>query len=377
MKPALRAGIPDFNIPALEPFTVPRLKVNRTAPNLRIKATIKQAIAYGASNFKVEKLRINLNNKYVAEIKLFFPELYVTTDYDIRGSRILALDLSGKGKLRGNFTRSSICHYSDPNVALCIQRVAEQARHLLAQGVPSLNIQPLEPLKIPSIRLRQHNMPKKGFKYDAWLSDVMLKGITNYTFNNLDDPNVALCIQRVAEQARHLLAQGVPSLNIQPLEPLKIPSIRLRQHNMPKKGFKYDAWLSDVMLKGITNYTFNNLDVYPEELKVTANISLPQLHMHGMCTAGLEALGARVHKRMLIRDATVKLRCTGAVKADLMEAHSTTGEMEMITDHIVSMHSSDIAKEVQPAVETALAMVLEDIANKFLKHIPSEMVFAN
>lgn len=50
---------------------------------------------------------------------------------------------------------------------------------------------------------------------------------------------------------------------------------------------------------------------------------------------------------------------------------------EMITDHIVKMHSSDLAKEVQPAVETALAMVLEDIANKFLKHIPSEMVFPN
>lgn len=49
----------------------------------------------------------------------------------------------------------------------------------------------------------------------------------------------------------------------------------------------------------------------------------------GMCTAALEALGARVHKRMVIRDATVKLRCTGPVKADLMEAHSTTGEMGM------------------------------------------------
>lgn len=88
--------------------------------------------------------------------------------------------------LMSDLARTSICHYSDPNVALCIQRVAEQARHLLAQGVPSLNIQPLEPLRIPSIRLRQHHMPKKGFKYDAWLSDVMLKGITNYTFNNLE-----------------------------------------------------------------------------------------------------------------------------------------------------------------------------------------------
>ena len=49
----------------------------------------------------------------------------------------------------------------------------------------------------------------------------------------------------------------------------------------------------------------------------------------------------------------------------------------MITDHIVHMHASELAKEVQPAVETALGMVLEDIANKFLKHIPTNMVFPN
>ncbi|CAB3220998.1 unnamed protein product [Arctia plantaginis] len=227
------------------------------------------------------------------------------------------------------------------------------------------------------------------------------KTFTEKSACHYSDPNVAACIQRIAEQARHLLVQGVPSLNIQPLEPLKIPSIRLRQHNMPKNVFKYDAWFSDVTLEGLTNYTFNKLDVYPEEMKVTANISIPHLLMVGEymvlgkfqmlpvestgkmlanfteCTAALEALGARVHKRMIIRDATVHLRCTGPLKADLMEAHSTTGEMEMITNHIASMHSADIAKEVQPAVETALAMVLEDIANKFLKYIPPDMVFAN
>lgn len=41
------------------------------------------------------------------------------------------------------------------------------------------------------------------------------------------------------------------------------------------------------------------------------------------------------------------------------------------------MHTTELAKEVQPAVETALAMVLEDIANKFLKHITPNMVFPN
>ncbi|KAJ8733811.1 hypothetical protein PYW07_014362 [Mythimna separata] len=227
-------------------------------------------------------------------------------------------------------------------------------------------------------------------------SSDITKSICHYT-----DPNIADCIQRVAEQARHILAQGVPSLNIQPLEPLRIPSIRLRQHNMPQNSFKYDAWLSDLALEGLTNYTFNKLDVYPEDLKVTANISLPHLMMSGdyvvlgdfqmlpvestgkmaanftQCTAALEALGAKVHKRMVIRDATVHLRCTGPLQASLMEAHSTTGDMEKITDHIARMHSTDIAREVQPAVETALGMVLEDIANKFLKHIPQDMIFPN
>lgn len=57
MKPYLKDGIPEVNIPALDPFTVPTLKLDRTAPNLRIKATVKHAKAYGGSDFKIEKLK--------------------------------------------------------------------------------------------------------------------------------------------------------------------------------------------------------------------------------------------------------------------------------------------------------------------------------
>ncbi|CAH0406144.1 unnamed protein product [Chilo suppressalis] len=104
MRPQLKAGIPEVNIPALDPFTVPTLKLDRTAPNLRLKATVRHAKAYGGSDFKIEKLKLNLNNKYAAEIKLVIPKLVVTADYDVRGSRLLTLDINGKGKLRGNFT---------------------------------------------------------------------------------------------------------------------------------------------------------------------------------------------------------------------------------------------------------------------------------
>ncbi|XP_045761246.1 uncharacterized protein LOC123864672 isoform X1 [Maniola jurtina] len=104
VKPRLLSGIPEVSVPALDPFAVPTLKLDRTANNLRLKATIKNMKAYGGSNFKIEKLRLNLNNKYVAEVRITIPKLDVSADYDVRGSRILTLDISGKGKFRSNFT---------------------------------------------------------------------------------------------------------------------------------------------------------------------------------------------------------------------------------------------------------------------------------
>ncbi|KAL4718305.1 hypothetical protein ACJJTC_014340 [Scirpophaga incertulas] len=104
MRPQLTSGIPEVNIPALEPFTVPTLKLDRNAPNLRIKATVRNAKAYGGSRFKIEKLKLNLNNRYAGELKILLPKLMILADYDVRGSRLLTLDINGKGRLQGNFT---------------------------------------------------------------------------------------------------------------------------------------------------------------------------------------------------------------------------------------------------------------------------------
>ncbi|XP_060810450.1 uncharacterized protein LOC106140694 [Amyelois transitella] len=104
MRPYLNKGIPEVNIPAVDPFVVPTLKLDRTAPNLRLKATIRHAKAFGGSAFKIEKLKVNLNNKYAAEVKITIPKLMVVADYDVHGSRLLTLDINGKGRIRGNFT---------------------------------------------------------------------------------------------------------------------------------------------------------------------------------------------------------------------------------------------------------------------------------
>ncbi|GBP92691.1 hypothetical protein EVAR_69830_1 [Eumeta japonica] len=197
------------------------------------------------------------------------------------------------------------------------------------------------------------------------VSEVLSKNVTDRTTSedeedeftkdipicHYSDPNVTECIQRAAEHARIFLAHGIPSMGIQPLEPLRVPSVRLRQHNAPDNAFKYDAWLSDVTVMGLTDYTFNKLDVYPEELKVTANLSLPHLYLRGeyvvlghfqmlpveavgkmyanftSCSAAIEATGARVHRRMVVRDAVVRLRCVGAPHVQFADYHSATEQM--------------------------------------------------
>ncbi|VVC90727.1 uncharacterized protein LOC126965873 [Leptidea sinapis] len=104
VKPRIINGVPELNIPSLEPFNVPTLKLDRTGSNLRLKATVKNMKVYGGSNFKIEKIKLNLNNKYVGEVRLTMPRLVVVAEYDVHGSRILTLDINGKGKFRSNFT---------------------------------------------------------------------------------------------------------------------------------------------------------------------------------------------------------------------------------------------------------------------------------
>ncbi|XP_052753674.1 uncharacterized protein LOC113517177 [Galleria mellonella] len=345
MRPYLEKGIPEVNIPPIEPFTVPTLKLDRNVPNLRLKATIKQAKAFGASNFKIEKLKLNLNNKYAAEVKVTLPKLMVIADYDVQGSRLLTLDINGKGRLKGNFTGITVVA---KGVAKAIEK--EGVEYLQAEKV------------ITKVRINNAQVAVDD-------ADRPLVGASTATFFNASPRIVLDVIGPLIDETSAAIAK------------------------------KYiNKILGSIPIKEVLIDDEPAAYVYPEEMKVTANISLPKLDVSAdyvilgsfqmlpvestgklsanftMCTAALVALGARVHKRMVIKDADVRLRCTGALNGRLDEAHSTTNEMEMITDHIMSMHTSEVLKEVQPAVETALSMVLEDVANKFLKHIPPEMI---
>ncbi|XP_031842194.1 circadian clock-controlled protein daywake [Nomia melanderi] len=99
VKPYLIAGLPEYNIPSLEPLLLNELVA---APGNTIKLKLRNLIVHGASNFTVTKIKANIDTlRFVVELD--FPDLSLHGDYDIDG-KVILLRIQGSGPMNGNFT---------------------------------------------------------------------------------------------------------------------------------------------------------------------------------------------------------------------------------------------------------------------------------
>ncbi|XP_034186340.1 circadian clock-controlled protein daywake [Osmia lignaria lignaria] len=98
-KPHLHSGLPEYNIPSLEPLFLKEL-VATTGASIRLK--LSNIRVNGASNFAVTRLKANVDTlRFVIELDL--PRLSINSDYEVDG-KVLLLRIQGTGLLNGNFT---------------------------------------------------------------------------------------------------------------------------------------------------------------------------------------------------------------------------------------------------------------------------------
>ncbi|XP_066140955.1 circadian clock-controlled protein daywake-like [Euwallacea fornicatus] len=102
LRPKLKEGIPELNVPSIEPLPLNEIKL-RSGPNqARINANITNLLVHGPSDFKIIDLKTDLQKtRFVAQFTI--PNLHFEGDYDI-DMNILFLKYQGKGPIRGNFT---------------------------------------------------------------------------------------------------------------------------------------------------------------------------------------------------------------------------------------------------------------------------------
>ncbi|XP_043668819.1 uncharacterized protein LOC122629460 isoform X1 [Vespula pensylvanica] len=85
LRSRMRYGIPELDIPPLEPFHLDGVRIDTDNPEIgNISAIITDLTVYGLSTFIIESAKLSLIGPSIS-VNLLFPELYATGDYNVSG----------------------------------------------------------------------------------------------------------------------------------------------------------------------------------------------------------------------------------------------------------------------------------------------------
>lgn len=88
MQPYLVKGIPELNLPPLEPLVIPELKMENGQGPVRVRALFSNITAIGPGNYTITKVRINVAT-YRIDLHLALPKIELHGNYDIDGNVLL------------------------------------------------------------------------------------------------------------------------------------------------------------------------------------------------------------------------------------------------------------------------------------------------
>ncbi|KAF5285654.1 hypothetical protein FQR65_LT13084 [Abscondita terminalis] len=175
MKPMLVKGIPDLDVPSLEPLHISEIVLDHGSGGVALKSMYTDIQVYGPSQFQLKSVKVDMKKDRV-RIKLFLPHLHVISQYSMEG-RILMMPISGKGESSGN--------YSDIDVT-----VTMQGQRIQKDGVEYFNIKDFYvDFVLGHVTLQLNNL----FNGDKTLGDAM------NTFINENWQNVVKEIKPVLE----------------------------------------------------------------------------------------------------------------------------------------------------------------------------------
>uniref|UniRef100_A0A1B6HSA9 Circadian clock-controlled protein n=1 Tax=Homalodisca liturata TaxID=320908 RepID=A0A1B6HSA9_9HEMI len=95
VRPYLVKGIPEIEMPSVEPFILDSLTLSLTGGERGYKITLRDIHMYGASNFTVSRLKLSHNGQPF-EAKIHIPEMKIDANYTSSGV-LIVLPASGGG----------------------------------------------------------------------------------------------------------------------------------------------------------------------------------------------------------------------------------------------------------------------------------------
>nr|CAD7594824.1 unnamed protein product [Timema genevievae] len=97
----LSAGIPEIDVPPIEPMNIPRMAMENGNGAVRIRAVFSNMTAHGASNYTVLSLKTDLDD-YRIDMGLEIPRIEALGKYDVSGN-ILLFPVRSRGEFTAIF----------------------------------------------------------------------------------------------------------------------------------------------------------------------------------------------------------------------------------------------------------------------------------
>lgn len=101
LRPYLARGLPDLDVPPVEPLFIDRLVMANDAGPVRVRASFTNITVVGPSNYTVTKIRSDLS-KLRIDMGLVLPRIEVTGHYEVSG-QVLLFPVRSQGDFWASF----------------------------------------------------------------------------------------------------------------------------------------------------------------------------------------------------------------------------------------------------------------------------------
>nr|CAD7461676.1 unnamed protein product [Timema tahoe] len=281
---------------------------------------------------------------------------------------LLAVHL-GESKLKIKPAKEyfNLCHMKDPELGDCIKNSIEALRPQLREGIPELNIVPLEPLNIPRLELQEGG---GNFKFRQIISNLTIHGLGDFRIDSINSSLVTsdVCRRNKAESLTSL-ADILWLVQSSSLVTMDIDKLYMEMDlRTPSMMFTADYEMEGKILlipldgKGDCVYNFSEGD------------NVPRADVTTIAYVQGELVNRDGKEYMQVKD----LRWTIEVK----KAHSQfnnlfNGDKNLgtATNNFLNDNWEDAFKTYKHLPEEAFGVLFKDLINKVYGHFPFEELY--
>ncbi|KAF5270011.1 hypothetical protein FQR65_LT05810 [Abscondita terminalis] len=246
--PFLQYGVPEFNIPSMEPFEIPEWTIKRSGL-VTFDQHYKNIQLYNHAATVIDELEANITDNYLTiKFNGINPMLKMVAIYNYTDANLFGADMSGSGPL-------VFIHFGNQlSMNLYGETVREKDETKLI--IKSLDFH-LEIEKM-DITLEHHHLElgkernanankygvqgfaemQRGYSemyahiYKIMAESVFSQLDFDFVFPKRSDPNLNDCLKNAITNALQFLQYGVPEFNIPSMEPFEIPEWTVKRSGL-------------------------------------------------------------------------------------------------------------------------------------------------